>query len=157
VVKSELGAIVASCDAGVVSFADFPVLATNSPNKLFDALAAGLPCVVNSDGWTRPLVEEHDAGCYASVREPGELADALQRWQRDPQLRARQGANARRLAERVFARDLLAARFCDLLEYLASTPRNANRVLPAALREPLVPRPGEPIDVPRAAPRTPAP
>ncbi|MCW2921751.1 MAG: glycosyl transferase group 1 [Thermoleophilia bacterium] len=139
VVKSELGAIVSSCDAGIVSFADYPVLATNSPNKLFDALAAGLPCVVNSDGWTRPLVEQHDAGCYVDVREPAQLADALQRLQRDEALRTRQGANARRLAEDVFARDRLAARFCDLLEHLAGTPRNANRSIPDALREPLVP------------------
>jgi glycosyltransferase involved in cell wall biosynthesis len=139
VVKSELGAIVSSCDAGIVSFADYPVLATNSPNKLFDALAAGLPCVVNSDGWTRPLVEQHDAGSYTDVRDPAQLADALQRLQRDEALRARQGANARKLAEDVFARDRLAARFCDLLEHLAGTPRNANRSLPAELREPLVP------------------
>ncbi len=139
VVKSELGAIVSSCDAGIVSFADYPVLTTNSPNKLFDALAAGLPIVVNSDGWTRPLVEGADAGAYADVREPAQLADALQRLQRDEQLRVRQGANARRLAEDVFARDRLAARFCDLLEHLAGTPRNANRILPASLREPLVP------------------
>lgn len=141
VVKEQLGPLVASCDAGIVSFADYPVLATNSPNKLFDALAAGLPCVVNSDGWTRPLVEEHDAGSYASVTDPAELADALQALARDEQLRARQGANARRLAEQVFARDRLAGRFTELLEYLAGTPRDANRTLPAALREPLVPRP----------------
>ncbi len=139
VVKSELGAIVSSCDAGIVSFADFPVLATNSPNKLFDALAAGLPVVVNSDGWTRPLVDGADAGAYADVREPAQLADSLQRLQRDAPLCARQGANARRLAEDVFARDRLAARFCALLEHLAGTPRNANRILPASLREPLVP------------------
>lgn len=139
VVKAELGAIVSSCDVGVVSFADFPVLATNSPNKLFDSLAAGLPCVVNSDGWTRTLVEDHDAGSYADVRDPAQLADALQRLAADDDLRARQGVNARRLAEQVFARDRLAGRFCDLLDHLAGTPRNANRTLPAELREPLVP------------------
>ena len=150
VVKSELGAIVSSCDTSIVSFADYPVLATNSPNKLFDGLAAGLPCVVNSDGWTRPLVEDHDAGCYVSVRDSSELADALQRLQRDEALRERQGRNARRLAEQVFARDRLAGRFCDVLEHLAGQPRNANRTLPAALREPLVPPPG-------VAPSEPAP
>ena len=141
VVKSELGGIVASCDVGIVSFADFPVLATNSPNKLFDSLAAGLPAIVNSDGWTRPLVEDHDAGCYVEVGDPAQLADALQRYRADEQLRVRQGANARRLAEQVFARDRLAARFYDLLEHLSGTPRNANRSLPPELREPLVPVP----------------
>ncbi|MCB0880244.1 MAG: glycosyltransferase family 4 protein [Thermoleophilia bacterium] len=156
VVKQELGAIVSSCDAGIVSFADFPVLATNSPNKLFDALAAGLPCVVNSNGWTRPLVVDHDAGAYADVRDPAQLADELQRLQRDPKLRARQGANARRLAEQVFARDRLAARFCDVLEHVAGTPRNANRVLPASLREPLVPAAGVPLVDAEAASSSPA-
>jgi glycosyltransferase involved in cell wall biosynthesis len=143
VVKDDLGAVVASCDAAIVSFADFPVLATNSPNKLFDGLAAGLPCIVNSDGWTRPLVEDHDCGCYVDVREPAQLADALQRYARDRELRDRQGANARTLAEQVFARDRLAARFTALLEHLAGTPRNANRTLPDELREPLVPRPAD--------------
>lgn len=147
VVKSELGAIVASCDAAVVSFADYPVLATNSPNKLFDGLAAGLPCVVNSDGWTRPLVEDHDAGCYVSVDDPAQLADALVRLKDDDDLRARQGANARALAIEVFARDRLAARFRDVLEHLAGQKRNANRTLPAALREPLVPA-HEPVRIP---------
>ena len=45
--RAELGAVVSSCDAAIVSFANLPILATNSPNKLFDALAAGLPAIVN--------------------------------------------------------------------------------------------------------------
>lgn len=139
IAKEQLAPIVSSCDAAIVSFADFPVLATNSPNKLFDALAAGLPCIVNSNGWTRPLIEQHDAGCWVDVREPAQMADALQRLAADEQLRARQGRNARTLAEQVFARDRLAGRFTELLEHLGGSPRNANRKLPDALREPLVP------------------
>ena len=148
--KSELGAIVSSCDAAVVSFADFPVLATNSPNKLFDALGAGLPCIVNSDGWTRPLVEDHDAGCYVDVKDAAQLADALVRLKDDDDLRARQGVNARALADDVFARDRLAARFREVLEHLAGQKRNANRALPAALRAPLVPAPHDPSETARA-------
>lgn len=138
--RQELGPIVSSCDASIVCFADYPVLATNSPNKLFDGLAAGLPCIVNSDGWTRRLVEGHDAGCYVDVREPAQLADALVELAGDEPRRARQGANALRLGTEVFARERLATRFTDLLEHLAGTPRDANRALPAELREPLVPQ-----------------
>jgi glycosyltransferase involved in cell wall biosynthesis len=137
--REQLGAIVSSCDASVVSFANFPVLATNSPNKFFDGLAAGLPCIVNSDGWTRTMVEAHDAGCYVDVREPGELADAVVRLRDDLALRERQGRHARELAEQVFSRERLATRFTDVLEHLAGDERNANRTLPEALREPLVP------------------
>ena len=137
--REELGAVVSSCDASIVSFADYPVLATNSPNKFFDGLAAGLPCIVNSDGWTRRLVESHDAGAYVDVRDATQLADALERLADDPERCARQGANARALATEVFARDRLAGRFIELLEHLAGQPRNANRSIPTALREPLVP------------------
>ena len=70
------------------------------------------------------------AGHFTNDNRPGDRA-----------LRDRQGANARRLAEDVFARDRLAGRFTALLEHLAGTPRNANRTLPIELREPLVPRP----------------
>ena len=143
IAKQELGAVVSSCDAALVSFADFPVLATNSPNKLFDALAAGLPCIVNSDGWTRPLVQDHDAGAYVDVREPAQLADALEQLAGEPARCARQGANARRLATEVFARDRLAGRFIDVLEHLAGQARNANRTLPPELRAPLVPPPAQ--------------
>ncbi|HEY8707990.1 MAG TPA: glycosyltransferase family 4 protein, partial [Burkholderiaceae bacterium] len=118
--RSKLGAIVSSCDCAVVSFANRPVLATNSPNKLFDALAAGLPAIVNSAGWTKDLVLDHDAGTYVDATRPEALADALCVLRDDSALRARQSANARALAESTFARDKLAAQFCAVLERAAS-------------------------------------
>ncbi|MCW2956121.1 MAG: glycosyl transferase group 1 [Thermoleophilia bacterium] len=136
--REQLGAIVSSCDACIVSFADYPVLATNSPNKLFDGFAAGLPAIVNSDGWTRRLVEAHDAGSYVDVREPAQLADAVAALRDDPELRARQAANAHRLGTDVFARRNLATRFVDVLEH-AATMRDGAPPLPARLRESLIP------------------
>lgn len=120
IARRELGSIVSSCDVALVSFADFPVLATNSPNKLFDGLAAGLPCIVNSPGWTRDMVREHDAGMYVDVRDPALLADALVLLRDDTATRERMGRNARRLAETSYARPLLARQFCDVLEQAAA-------------------------------------
>lgn len=117
--RKELGSIVSSVDVAITSFRNLPVLATNSPNKLFDGLAAGVPNIVNSAGWTRDLVEDADAGCYVDVTRPEQLADALIRYRDDAALRARQGTNARHLAEGTFARELLAARFCGVLEAAA--------------------------------------
>lgn len=139
VARKQLGAVVSSCDVAIASFADFPVLATNSPNKLFDGLAAGLPCIVNSNGWTRRIIETADAGCYVEYRDPAQLADALERLRDDGELRARQGANALRLAHDVFARMRLGARFCDVVEYAATMRSGGDQGLPAALREPLLP------------------
>lgn len=138
--REELGAIGSSCDAAVVSFADYPVLATNSPNKFFDGLAAGLPCIVNSDGWTRVQVETNDVGSYVDVKHPEQLADALVRLRDDEELRARQGRNARRLAETVFARERLATRFREVLEW---TVEQDGDPLPDELRASLLPSGGE--------------
>ncbi|MCW2962529.1 MAG: glycosyl transferase group 1 [Thermoleophilia bacterium] len=136
--REQLGAIVSSCDTCLVSFADFPVLQTNSPNKLFDGFAAGLPAIVNSAGWTKRLVEANDAGAYVDVTKPEELADALVTLRDDPELRARQAANAHRLGTEVFARERLSTRFADVLEF-AATIRNGQPTMPAELRAPLIP------------------
>lgn len=61
----------------ITSFLPKPILATNSPNKFFDALAAGKPIIVNSDGWTREIVEKHKIGYYVDARNPQQLADLL--------------------------------------------------------------------------------
>jgi glycosyltransferase involved in cell wall biosynthesis len=91
----------------------------NSPNKFFDSLAAGKPVVVNVDGWLRRLVEENDAGVYAPAGDGPALARALADLARNPESVRRMGANARALAEREFARDLLAGRVVETLEEVA--------------------------------------
>jgi glycosyltransferase involved in cell wall biosynthesis len=139
IARTDLGAIVSSCDVAIASFADFPVLATNSPNKLFDGLAAGLPCIVNSDGWTRRVIETADAGAYVDVREPAQLADAVVRLRDDEALRERQARNALRLAHDVFARERMGQRFCDVIEHAAQMQGGGNEGLPAELREPMIP------------------
>lgn len=114
--KAEIPRFTRTADALMVLFADKPILATNSPNKFFDGLATGRPMIVNSDGWTRELVEEHEAGVYVPARDAYALADAVETLADDAQLRVRMGENARRLAEKEFARDLLAAQVLQVLE-----------------------------------------
>ena len=70
--KRAAARLAAASDACMTIFKDVPILATNSPNKLFDTFAAGRPAIVNTDGWQRTLVEEHEAGLFA---RPGDAAD----------------------------------------------------------------------------------
>jgi glycosyltransferase involved in cell wall biosynthesis len=100
----------------MVLFADVPILATNSPNKFFDALASGRPVLVNSDGWTRELVEANGCGVYVKAGDGVAMADAIERLADDADARARMGANARALAEREFGRDDLAERMLQVLK-----------------------------------------
>jgi glycosyltransferase involved in cell wall biosynthesis len=114
--KDQVAELAARSSACLTLFKDVPVLATNSPNKLFDTFAAGRPAIVNMDGWMRELVERNEAGLYVRAGDARELADRLA-WLRDhPEEAERMGRNARVLAEREFARDTLAKRALAVLE-----------------------------------------
>jgi glycosyltransferase involved in cell wall biosynthesis len=117
--KDEVAELAAGSTACLTLFKDVPVLATNSPNKLFDTFAAGRPAIVNMDGWMRELVERNDAGVYVRAGDAADLAEKVA-WLRDnPDDVERMGRNARALAEREFARDELAGRALALLEETA--------------------------------------
>jgi glycosyltransferase involved in cell wall biosynthesis len=119
--KRAAARLAAASDACMTIFKNVPILATNSPNKLFDTFAAGRPAVVNTDGWQRALVEEHEAGVYAPPGDPAELAEQVRALAADPERARRYGVNARALAEREFDRDLLADRLRGVLERAAGS------------------------------------
>jgi len=117
--KTEVAKLAAQSAACLTLFKDVPVLATNSPNKLFDTFAAGRPAIVNMNGWMRELVEQNDAGLYVRACDARHLAEKLAWLHDNPDEAARMGRNARALAEREFSRDQLAARALALLEEAA--------------------------------------
>jgi glycosyltransferase involved in cell wall biosynthesis len=118
--KRAAATLAAASDACLTIFKDVPILATNSPNKLFDTFAAGRPAIVNTDGWQRALVEEHEAGAFARPGDPADLAEQVSLLRDDPERARRYGANGRALAEREFDRDLLAERLRGVLERAAA-------------------------------------
>jgi len=117
--KEEVAALAARSSACLTFFKDVPVLATNSPNKLFDTFAAGRPAIVNMDGWMREVVEYHDAGIYVPAGDAAGLAEKLAWLRAHPEAVERMGRNGRALAERDFDRDLLAGRALAVLEEVA--------------------------------------
>jgi glycosyltransferase involved in cell wall biosynthesis len=117
--KTDVARLAAESSACLTVFKAGPVLATNSPNKLFDTFAAGRPAIVNMDGWMRELVERNDAGVYVRAGDAGDLAEKIA-WLRDhPDEARRMGESARALAEREFSRDDLARRALAVLEEAA--------------------------------------
>jgi glycosyltransferase involved in cell wall biosynthesis len=117
--KASVARLAAASDACLTIFKNVPVLATNSPNKLFDTFAAGRAAIVNTDGWMRELVEDNEAGVFVRPGDSGDLAEKVA-WLRDNPVEVeRLGRNARALAEREFDRDALAARALAVLEEAA--------------------------------------
>jgi glycosyltransferase involved in cell wall biosynthesis len=119
--KRSVAKLAAASDACLTIFKDVPVLSTCSPNKLFDTFAAGRPAIVNQPGWMRELVERNEAGLFVRPGDPGDLAQKVA-WLRDhPDEAERYGRNARKLAEREFDRDTIAARALAVLEEAAAS------------------------------------
>lgn len=108
------------CDASITSFKNLPILATNSPNKLFDSLSAGKPIIVNSAGWTKAMVENDNCGFFVDPENPKMLAEKLLRIKDDKKLLAEMGRNARRLSVDVFDKAKLSSQVADVLEYIYS-------------------------------------
>ena len=115
--KTDLGAITASLDCGLMVLKNIPAFYRGtSPNKFFDYLAAGIPVVNNYPGWLAGMIQENHCGIVVPPNNPVAFADALQRLAADPTTCRAMGAAARGLAEKEFARPLLADQFVRTLE-----------------------------------------
>lgn len=108
--------VVNICDASITTFKNLPILATNSPNKLFDSLSAGKPIIVNSAGWTKDMVEQGDCGFFVNPDNPSELAEKLIEIRAQKDLLERWSKNARKLSEEVYDKAKLSAQVADVLE-----------------------------------------
>jgi glycosyltransferase involved in cell wall biosynthesis len=112
--KAEVARIVAGCQACMIIYRAAKEH-TWSPNKMFDALAAGKPVLINVPGWLGETIESNNCGRCLDSRHPDALADALEELAANPELCRQMGKNARALAEREFARDKLAERIEKIL------------------------------------------
>lgn len=111
----ELPDIVNLCDVSLVTFADLPILATNSPNKFFDSLSAGKPIIVNSPGWTKDIVENYECGVFVNPKEPSDLAEKIVYLKDHPDKVELMGKNSRQLAETKYDKSILCAEFGDVV------------------------------------------
>lgn len=107
--------IVNFCDVSIISFLDLPILATNSPNKLFDSLSAAKPIIVNSSGWTKDLVEKHSCGFYVNPNDPYELVHRLKEFKDNTSAMKSMSENSRVLAETVYDKSILCNKFLKVI------------------------------------------
>jgi glycosyltransferase involved in cell wall biosynthesis len=120
----------AVCSLFVVK--DVPFLTTASPNKIFDAFAAGVPIVQATDGWIQELLEREHCGLNVPANDPDAMADAVLRLVREEPLREELARNARRVARDLFDRSLLAGKMRSILASAAAGRRRSAPVPAAA-------------------------
>ena len=112
--KAELARTVAGCQVCMTIFRAAKEH-TWSPNKMFDALAAGKPVLINVPGWLGETIESNNCGRYLDPHRPQTLADTLEELSANPELCLQMGRNARALAEREFDKNKSAARLEQVL------------------------------------------
>ena len=102
-------------DATYVSFANIPVLGTNSPNKLFDSLASGKLTIVNSKGWTKDLVEKYKCGFYTNPESPQDFVQKITPFLEDRTSLETYKNNARSIAEKLYSKKLQVEKLVKVL------------------------------------------
>ncbi|MEW2443230.1 glycosyltransferase family 4 protein [Micromonospora marina] len=113
--KSAVTAFFGACDLAVSTVRNEPALRANSANKIFDGLAAGRPVAVNHEGWIADTIRESGSGLVLPATDPAAAATLVGAFLADPARTTAARLAARRLAETRFDRDLLFARFEQVL------------------------------------------
>lgn len=106
--------LVNCCDLSLVSFDKIPILYTNSPNKFFDALSAGKPIIVNSPGWIKKLVVDHDCGFFYEYDGLESFKEMINEIVSKPEKLKVMGLNSRKLCENKFDKELLTNEIVNL-------------------------------------------
>ncbi|HEY0743884.1 MAG TPA: glycosyltransferase family 4 protein [Chryseosolibacter sp.] len=101
-------------DAAFISYLPFPVLETGSPNKYFDALAAGKMIITNFGGWIADEIQKEGIG-FSYNNNPDDFVSRLVEFLKDNAEAQQAKERSRQLAERKYSRKILAAKFCQII------------------------------------------
>jgi glycosyltransferase involved in cell wall biosynthesis len=120
--KSVMPAVLAAASVACSLVIDVPAMWDNSANKFFDALAAGVPLMINHEGWQADILRDSCAGLVTPAANPASATAAVNALIRDERRLAAAGAAAARLADRLFDRDRLARQMLRTLEAAVADP-----------------------------------
>ncbi|MCA0365889.1 MAG: glycosyltransferase family 4 protein [Bacteroidetes bacterium] len=111
--KIELVNWVNACSATLLTSANFPVLDTISPNKLFDSFAAGKPIIQTTEGWIKEFITNEECGINVKNSNPKEMGNSILKLSLDDDYVSYLSKNAKRVAFEYFDRNKLAKYYID--------------------------------------------
>jgi glycosyltransferase involved in cell wall biosynthesis len=113
--KYNLRRVLNVTDAAYVSFLRKPIMETNSPNKFFDALAAGKLVITNTKGWVKDIVEENQCGFYTNPDKPKEFVQEIEPFINTNLNLTNAQNNSRMVAETQFAKSAQVEKLIRLI------------------------------------------
>lgn len=116
--KQDLIGYVRACRASLLTVKPVKIMDRCSPNKIFDAFAAGVPIIQNTQGWIKDMVEETNCGLNTPPYDPKEFANAIEKLADDDALFEEQCKNSARLGETEFNREHISNKMLKGLEEL---------------------------------------
>lgn len=121
--KTEVAKWFSVATASIITFRDYPVLHTSSPNKMFDSFAAGVPIIQTTKGWIKELVEQEECGINVEPNDPISMASAMKTLAEKSELVSEMSQKSKSLASTKFNRDLLAKQYLESLQRIVSPPQ----------------------------------
>ncbi len=111
--KNKLLSWINRADVCIVPLADKPFIDTSSPNKLFEAFAAGKCVIQTTNGWIKDTLTSNGAGFTVSPTDEEELVECVEMLFTSPEKVKIAGESGKRLAEVQFERNTLAQKMLD--------------------------------------------
>jgi glycosyltransferase involved in cell wall biosynthesis len=118
--KAEVPDLYAAADACLVPLRDVPIFETFVPSKLFEVLAAGRPVIGAVRGEARDILVRSGGALVVDPERGDQLAAAIDRLRQDGDLREHLARSGRAFVQREYDRNVLAARYLDLLREVVS-------------------------------------
>jgi glycosyltransferase involved in cell wall biosynthesis len=116
--KTRMPAVWAVTDVSLVVLKDQPLFRTVIPSKIFESMAMMKPVILGVRGESERLLEESGAGVCVQPESPAQLARAVRRLYADADERRAMGVAGRQFVVERFDRQVLAARYAELLNGL---------------------------------------
>ena len=114
--KERMPEFLAATDACLVLLIKSELFKTVLPSKIFEAMAMKRPIVLGVEGESRELVEEGGCGVCIEPESDLELAEAVLKLAREPELRRGLGERGAEFVARRFDREGLAMEYLGVLE-----------------------------------------
>lgn len=114
--RREIPLYYAASDVCVVPLRRAALFTKNIPSKIYEIMASARPILIGTDGESRRLVTEADAGLPFEPDNYADLADRIQALAQNRELARRLGDNGRAYADRHFRDDIIAGDYFDELE-----------------------------------------
>ncbi len=111
--KNDLVNYVKNAFVSLIPLNNTPMLATSSPNKLFESMAASVPVIQSTFGWIKLMLEDTRSGFTVSATDENELIEKMIELADNEKMVKEMGERGYVFAKLNFDKDILAQKMLD--------------------------------------------